>query len=100
VSCDDKNPCTTDSCAGAGCTSAPLTGAACDDGLYCTTIDTCALGGCVGLPRDCSALSDVCNTGVCDEAADLCRRVPKKNGTPCGRQERVCVNGKCIEIDP
>lgn len=101
ASCDDKNPCTADSCAGASCLSAPLSGAVCDDGNYCTTNDSCAVGGCVGLPRDCSTLNDACNTGVCDEAADLCRRVPKKNGTSCGGQDRICVNGKCIEVgDP
>ena len=49
VDCDDKNPCTTDTCAAqTGCKATPLNGAECSDDSACTTIDTCKQGKCVG----------------------------------------------------
>jgi len=55
-------------------------GTVCDDGLYCTVNDACTGGVCGGAPRDCSALSDQCNVGVCDEANDVCVAQPKPDG--------------------
>jgi subtilisin-like proprotein convertase family protein len=49
ASCNDGNPCTSDSCdALLGCVHAPVTGPACDDGDPCTTNDACAAGVCAG----------------------------------------------------
>jgi len=49
VSCDDKNPCTTDSCneKGGGCDHANNS-SECDDGDICTTGDICEGGNCTG----------------------------------------------------
>jgi hypothetical protein len=48
ASCNDLNPCTSDTCSPTqGCVHAPLTGNACDDGNPCT-VDTCNVGTCFG----------------------------------------------------
>ena len=44
---------------------------------------------CEGSPRDCSALDDQCNVGVCNEDTDSCVKEPKSDGTDC------CSDGKC-----
>lgn len=50
VVCDDKNPCTIDSCNSIkGCiTSNQIDGLACDDGTLCTDSDGCKSGVCTG----------------------------------------------------
>ena len=62
--CDDKNPCTDDSCGAAGCVRANNT-RSCDDGKYCTGSDTCAGGVCAGS-------GDRCPGRKCDEAGKRC----------------------------
>jgi hypothetical protein len=77
--CDDDNPCTDDSCTGAGgCVHAPRTGA-CDDGNVCTIGDSCQTGVCVGSPDNPCDDGDPCNgveacnaaTGQCDDGPRL-----------------------------
>ncbi len=47
LTCDDANPCTTDSCQKmGGCVHSPLDALPCDDGLSCSTGDTCVAGVC------------------------------------------------------
>ena len=47
--CDDGDPCTLDTCAGAGCGHAPgPDGVGCDDGDPCTEGESCAAGACGG----------------------------------------------------
>jgi hypothetical protein len=50
--CDDGNPCTVNSCDGAGqcVTVAAADGIACDDGDKCTDKDVCSKGSCGGTP--------------------------------------------------
>ena len=90
--CDDKQPCTNDSCAPAtGCVHANNT-AACSDGNACTTNDTCQAGNCVAVAAppcddDNPCTDDGCapatgcvyvnNSAVCDDgngctASDTC----------------------------
>lgn len=65
ISCDDGNPCTTDSCDPVnGCTFTPNNNA-CDDGEACTTGDACNQGSCVGYAVDCSD-NDPCTIDVCN----------------------------------
>ncbi len=69
VTCDDSSACTTDACdAVLGCTHAPLTGGACDDGNPCTVSDSCSAGACVG-SNVADGLScgggSTCHSGVC-----------------------------------
>src|SRR5262249_60549078 len=65
------------------CTNPGPDGIACDDGQFCTVNDTCRRGVCRGTLRDCSALADQCNGGVCNEATEQCERAPKREGTLC-----------------
>jgi photosystem II stability/assembly factor-like uncharacterized protein len=112
VSCNDQDPCTeTDlcladgSCAGSAkdcshldsgcyegvcqagtgnCITQPMPdGSNCDDTQYCSVNDQCQGGSCVGTTRDCSSVSDDCNTGACDEGLDSCVPNPLPDGTPC-----------------
>ncbi len=64
--CDDGNPCTEDSCAGAdGCQHIALDGDECLDGDVCTVTDHCEAGVCVGQPVNCDDGND-CTIDTCD----------------------------------
>ncbi len=97
ISCDDKNPCTKDSCNPAtGCAHETLTGA-CSDGSACTTGDTCVGTTCTGTSVNCDdgnpCTADSCHptlgcqhtqvTGACDD------------GKACTVNDQ-CVAGKCV----
>ncbi len=97
--CDDGIPCTTDDCAGGGCTHVPDdsfcadgttceipmgcpprscdTAAECDDGRFCNGVETCELD------MTCAAGTDPCDDGTdctddaCDEVADTCRHTTR-----------------------
>ena len=78
-------------------------GSLCDDGLFCTAADICTQGSCAGVARDCSALSDQCNSGVCNENIDACTAAPVADGAGCDDGfyctiNDVCVNGTCAGI--
>jgi len=76
-------------------------GTLCDDGLYCTVDDACdGLGNCKGDDRDCSAQSDVCNQGVCNEDDDACAKQALADGTDCNdglycTENDQCTSGAC-----
>ncbi len=76
-------------------------GASCSDGLYCTTTDTCQVGTCQGgATRDCSAFTDQCNIGRCDEATYSCYADPVTDGTSCTdglycSGVESCLSGTC-----
>jgi hypothetical protein len=76
ASCDDTNPCTTDTCLANGdCVHAPsAAGVACSDGDACNGAETCdGTGGCVpGSPVICSAEEACHAAGVCDPASGVC----------------------------
>ena len=98
--CDDSNPCTADSCAGAqGCKSEPTT-ADCDaDGSACT-VDGCTDGTCVvGEAKDCQD-ANPCTDDVCDPKTGDCGHSPVAAGGPCDddskcTQDDVCTEGSC-----
>lgn len=82
----------------------------CDDGLYCNGVETCVGGVCQAETSiDCSALSDQCNNGVCEETLDQCIAQPKANGTSCDDglfcntgetcQAGVCTGGSARNCD-
>ncbi len=85
--------------AASACTAPDPDGAACDDGLFCTVDDVCQAGTCGGAPRDCSAESDQCRVGECDEEADACVGPPRPDGTPCEADPclvgETCTAGTC-----
>ena len=129
TTCDDGSLCTTaDSCQAGVCTGTgvvctasdqchavgtcnPATGTcsnpaladgtACNDGLFCNVGETCTAGVCGGgFPRDCSSLTDPCNTGVCNEAAGSCLAQPTNEGLACDDGNTctsgdVCTAGVC-----
>jgi hypothetical protein len=77
-SCDDSNPCTIDFCDESirHCSNdpAPLNGAACDDGRWCTGPDgkdRCEAGQCTGPPRNCNDDNE-CTDDLCDDVNDRC----------------------------
>jgi MYXO-CTERM domain-containing protein len=119
--CNDNNPCTTgDQCANGQCQGTPMDcsylttdckvgscsggqciaqnlSVACDDANPCTIGDSCANGVCASGPeKDCSQLSDSCNTGLC--AGGQCVAQPKNgacdDANPCTIGD-VCANGTC-----
>lgn len=103
--CDDKNSCTADSCENGYCKNISLAvGSSCDDKQFCTVNDKCALVGtvlsCLGTLRDCSPYADACNASICDESLDICKKIPKADGTSCDDGQwctigDYCVNGYC-----
>ena len=70
----------------------------CNDGLYCNGAETCVSGVCKpGTLVDCSALSNQCNNGVCDEATDSCVAQPKADGTACN-DGLYCNTGETCQV--
>ncbi|MSQ82984.1 MAG: hypothetical protein EXR77_08730 [Myxococcales bacterium] len=118
--CDDKNPCTTESCAQAfGCTSAPNT-KPCDDGDPCTKFDACTAGKCIpgtiicpcAGDQDCNdknpctldaCISSGCNnqtvgTGACNDN-NACTASDGCNGVTCSGVAMVCDDGNSCTLD-
>lgn len=99
--CSDGNDCTDDSCDPAfGCVHTNNT-AACDDDLFCTVNDACSGSSCSGVPRDCTAASDQCNIGVCNETTDACEPQPVADSTSCDdgdvcTEPDLCSGGGCV----
>ncbi|MCO4764229.1 MAG: hypothetical protein KC502_22140 [Myxococcales bacterium] len=102
--CNDKNPCTDDSCdpktAGkgeTGCVNKPISGAACDDGQTCTTNEKCEVGKCVASGPLCSD-GNPCTTDVCGKD-DKCTHADVTgacdDGNKCTTGE-TCKGGACI----
>jgi len=106
VDCDDRNPCTVDTCdLVSGCVHTVST-APCDDGDACTTGDRCDGGVCRGTPVVCG--SDECTLGSCrpdDPAADArgCVAVAVGEGEACSDDgvactDDVCTGGVCLHV--
>ena len=99
--CDDSNPCTTNTCQNNNCSVSLVgNGTPCDDGRYCTNPDTCTGGVCSGPNRDCSAQTDQCNQGVCNESGGRCESQPVREGLACDdgvycNVDEVCSSGSC-----
>lgn len=75
-SCDDSNPCTTDSCPGVGGCVHTFNSLPCDDSNACTTGDFCSGGNCVsGPPQDCDD-GDPCTQDSCSPATGGCINTP------------------------
>jgi hypothetical protein len=57
--------------------------------------DHCTAGACGGAARNCNAVGDQCNDGVCDESTDACIGPPKTAGTPCNDQNACTTPDVC-----
>ena len=102
VSCDDSNPCTTDSCdKDKGCVHA-VNVSPCSDGDACTQSDVCVEGNCVpGQAKVCIdnilCTADTCNktTGNCVYDAQTMNGTPCDDGNVCTLGDN-CKNGSCV----
>jgi len=94
-SCDDKSPCTIDSCDSmSGCVNKALEdGLKCDDGNACTVSTVCKSGACTGLARKCDDGNE-CTSNTCDTKAG-CKYPAVKNGTGCRGGTGTCNTGLC-----
>ena len=96
INCDDKDPCTVDSCAAGDCLN-EVTAGTCDDANACTENDSCATGTCAGTPVDCND-QDVCTTDSCVVATG-CKHVANTaacdDGDLCTTGD-ACKDGKCL----
>ncbi len=100
ITCDDKNPCTSDLCNKLiGCVH-QINAAPCSDGNACTLFDTCKDGTCApGDPLACDDNS-ACTIDSCDTKTGLCVYGTGKNGIACDDFNgctlgETCSNGKC-----
>lgn len=68
-------------------------GAACDDGLFCTTDDVCSDGNCGGEVRSCEDEVDCNGISTCDEATESCA----PNVNQCGL-DSICdvLTDRCV----
>lgn len=71
----------------------PMDGAACDDGLFCTTDDVCSGSTCGGTARACSDGIDCNGEESCDEAGDACAPGTPTcaAGTMCEPSSDTCI---------
>ena len=117
TTCNDGDSCTqSDQCAGGVCKGSAVVcpgegcydgicqagqcakkpkpiGTSCNDGDVCTQSDTCSFGVCKGTALSCSALSDVCNDGVC--LGGTCAKKAKASGTSCSDGESCSSGDTC-----
>lgn len=105
--CDDKNPCTDNTCApktGKCTVQTKSNGTACDaDGNLCTVKDACSSGKCVaGKEKNCSTQGNACNLASCDAKTGSCATKPAANGVSCD-DGKFCTDadvcngaGKCV----
>lgn len=108
-SCDDSNPCTTDTCGPGGCIHTANDMLPYDDGNVCTTGDRCSGGTAVTDPLDCSD-GVTCTRDTCDGSTG-CVHTPEDGActaSPGGRCDpgfgcqygsacspSMCVAGPC-----
>ncbi len=99
VDCDDKNPCTNDSCdPSKGCQSANNI-APCDkDGDACTVGDSCKNGLCTaGASKSCDD-GEVCTVDACDPKTGACSHVSgPQDGKPCDADQSKCTAGDACQ---
>jgi hypothetical protein len=102
LDCNDKNPCTVDSCdAKTGCVNANNS-EPCDDGDACTTADSCSDSQCVGgKAPDCND-DDLCTDDSCNSSsgcANVYNTAACNDGNACTTVD-ACASGKCIGSTP
>jgi len=101
--CDDKNPCTDDSCnPDTGQCETTNNTLSCDDGDLCTVEDTCAGGACHGSPMVCNTpppsecvdfetVKTYQSAGQCNPETGLCEYQWSLSTCPTG----FCIYGAC-----
>ena len=102
LDCDDKNPCTSDTCDPTkGCEYGNVDNAPCNaDDNPCTPTDSCKDGACeASKPKSCDS-GDLCTVGKCNLADGTCKYTSKKgnpcnDGDPCTLDETCDANDLC-----
>jgi len=97
-SCNDGNPCTTDTCSVGACVYvASPAGTACGDGNACNGAELCdGAGTCqAGTPVVCEALDQCHVVGTCDPATGVCSDPPQPDGTECEDASACTANDVC-----
>lgn len=100
ITCDDINPCTTDSCDSAkGCVHTANSNS-CNDGSACTQKDACIAGACSGSLVSCDD-KNVCTIDSCEPVSG-CKHTPGSasacdDGNACTTGDS-CANGKCAGV--
>lgn len=110
VTCDDKNPCTDDSCdpgkdgGKGGCKFTPNT-FSCDDGNACSDKDACVAGACKGGAAKACDDGNPCTAGSCDPKANGGKGgcVQKPSSGPCDdgkgcTTKDACKAGSCAGV--
>jgi hypothetical protein len=80
--CDDRNPCTTDSCNPAGvCRRVANAGASCDDAIWCNGDEKCTAYGACGAAAEARRCEDgvECTLDSCDEISNACQFQPRNS---------------------
>jgi hypothetical protein len=98
TACDDKNPCTVDTCGAAGCSFAPTPGTCDADGNACTVGDACDSGLCKAGPSKVCDDQNGCTLDVCNPVSG-CQYTPDdgvgcSDGDPCSVGD-LCKTGQC-----
>ena len=100
--CDDKNPCTADSCDLAkGCTQVADDGKPCDaDGTACTPGDVCLGGTCQKAALTMCDDGNPCTVDKCDPTSGQCVTSAEDDGIPCNdgtkcTSKDACLGGVC-----
>jgi MYXO-CTERM domain-containing protein len=97
ISCDDDNPCTTDTCdAETGCKHTADPKGVCSDGDVCTTGDACVSGVCTGKAMTCSPIDDCHVAGTCNTKTGQCDDPRADDDTACDGGDGTCKTGKCV----
>jgi hypothetical protein len=75
-------------------------GTACpDDGDKCMLNKKCMAGQCLGtIAKNCSALTEGCFVGVCDQADGACKAQPLAAGSACPEAADECHLGLCDDV--
>ena len=102
VDCDDDNECTDDSCdeTTGACVNTPVAGRGCNDGDPCTENDVCdARGNCAGTQINCDD-GDICTADSCQGGTCVNDPIPDccENDDECPRGQ-ICVDNRCTD-DP
>ena len=97
VDCDDKNPCTLDTCDPTTQCKHDAANTPCDDGNACTTADTCAAKKCTGTPIDIATEcgdGNPCTTDTCDKIAGC---IYTGNSAPCSDGNACTIGDTCVD---
>ena len=96
LNCDDKNPCTKDTCdLATGCTQVSADGLPCDDENPCTVGDLCQQNACKpGPPKQCSS-GDPCIAASCNVLTGSCKFSNAFDGIKCEDGNKCTTSDTC-----